>query len=160
MQLYLVQHGEAVPAEQDADRPLTDKGQADARAMAAYMHALGVSGIAIWHSDKLRSIQTAAAFATTLDAAGPEPYKHIGPNADIARLAAEVSAREADLLVVSHQPYLGRLVSYLVAGRPRDGVIEFVPGTAACLQRGPHGWRLHWLVPPSALSGDFKEATA
>ena len=127
--------------------------------MAQFLGRVGVEGVAIWHSGKLRAQQTAMALATELDAAGAEIFNHLAPKSDIARLAAEVSSREADLLVVGHQPYLGRLASYLLAGRPKDGVVGFQPGTAMCLQRVRDHWQLLWMVPPSTVASMLPAAT-
>ena len=159
MRLYLVQHAEALTAEEDSERALSPQGREEAQAMAQFLGRIGVTGVAIWHSGKLRAQQTAMELATELDAAGAEVFNHLAPKSDIARLAAEVGSREADLLVVSHQPYLGRLASYLLAGRPKDGAVGFQPGTAMCLQRVRDHWQLLWMVPPDAVVSMTADAT-
>ncbi len=37
MKLYLVQHAEAVPAEDNPDRPLSDKGRTDVQRVASFL---------------------------------------------------------------------------------------------------------------------------
>lgn len=59
MRLYLVQHGQAFPATEHPDRPLTDLGQREVETVAALL-ARGQSCLArIVHSGKTRARQTA-----------------------------------------------------------------------------------------------------
>ncbi len=61
-------------------------------------------------------------------------------------------------MVVGHLPFMGRLVSHLVAGSEKANVAAFQPGTVACLERAGGdedggGWALAWMVRPELLGG-------
>ena len=59
-----------------------------------------------------------------------------------------------DTLVAGHQPFLGRLVALLLAGRPEPAVVDCRPGSVACLERDAAGrWMLAWMVRPELLVG-------
>ena len=55
MHVYLVQHGEAKPAEEDPERHLTEKGLRDVRKVAEFLRPLRLPVEALWHSDKPRA---------------------------------------------------------------------------------------------------------
>src|SRR2546422_959440 len=68
MELYLMRHGEAMAAEQDPHRPLTEAGRAAAERVAARTAAVGARLDRIYHSDAPRASQTAAILAERLGA--------------------------------------------------------------------------------------------
>ena len=57
--IWLLRHGEAADGTPDADRPLTERGEAQARAAGAALAAIGVSLDACVTSPKLRAADTA-----------------------------------------------------------------------------------------------------
>jgi phosphohistidine phosphatase len=59
MLLFLVHHAQAVDALMDPQRPLSDRGRADAEALASRVAARGAKPSVIWHSGKQRARQTA-----------------------------------------------------------------------------------------------------
>ena len=69
MKLYLVQHAEAVPAEDDPDRPLSDKGRTDVQRVASFL-ARSVRVGRIVHSPKMRARDTAVLLAQALGPGG------------------------------------------------------------------------------------------
>ena len=81
MKLYLAQHGEAVAKTEDAQRPLSDQGRHDVRAMAALLQSAGVRVERVWHSGKRRAEQTARLLAGALLPRGrkPQAIEGIGP---------------------------------------------------------------------------------
>jgi len=67
MNLYLVQHAKAKPAELDPERPLTEEGMVDARRVASFVSRNTDTRVAaILHSGLLRAQQTAQIFAEYL----------------------------------------------------------------------------------------------
>ncbi len=70
MHLYLVQHAEAKPREDDHQRPLSDQGRADIQKVAAFLGDRGIPVSRIIHSGKLRARQTAEALAERMIATG------------------------------------------------------------------------------------------
>ena len=66
MNIYLVQHGEAVAKEVDPERPLTESGRSDVRRMASFLGAAGVRVSRIMHSGKVRAKETAELLAAAV----------------------------------------------------------------------------------------------
>src|SRR5437899_6204384 len=66
MRVYLVQHGEAKPEEEDPDRHLTERGIADVQKVADFLRPLKLSVLATWHSGKPRALQTAQILARAI----------------------------------------------------------------------------------------------
>ncbi len=161
MKLYLVQHGEAVPAEDDPDRPLSDNGRTDVRRVAS-VRAGSVRVARIIHSPKMRARDTAVLLAQVLGPGGvvEEATSGLAPNDATDALARAIAGWSDDAMVVGHLPFMGRLAAYLVAGSEDADVAAFRPGTVVCLERadggedgGGGGWTLAWMVRPERLGG-------
>ena len=150
MRLYLVRHGEAQPGHVDPERHLTPRGQADARAVTACLESLGLRVEAVWHSTKARARQTAEILARALAECGDLAERDgLAPNDDVEPVADNVQRRDADLMIVGHMPFMGRLASLLVAGDPGADVVGFRTATVCCLDRGDGGaWRIAWVASP------------
>ena len=159
MKLYLVQHAEAVPAEDNPDRPLSDKGRSDVRRVASFL-ARSVHVGRIVHSPKMRARDTAVLLAQALGPGGvvEEAASGLAPNDSVEVAADLIAGWSEDTMVVGHLPFMGRLVSHLVAGSEEANVAAFQPGTVACLERAGGdedggGWALAWMVRPELLGG-------
>ncbi len=161
MKLYLVQHAEAVPAEDNPDRPLSDKGRSDVRRVASFL-ARSVQVGRIVHSPKTRARDTAVLLAQALGPGGvvEEAASGLAPNDATDALAGAIAGWSEDAIVVGHLPFMGRLAAYLVAGSEDADVAAFRPGTVVCLERagrgedgGGGGWTLAWMVRPELLGG-------
>ncbi len=152
MHIYLMQHGEARPEQEDPARALTDRGRAEVarvtRAVAG--RNLGIAQIA--HSGKLRARQTAEIVASLLSPTPPvEEMSGLGPNDD-PRVAVEaLKAASGPRLIVGHLPHLSRLASLLLVGDPEKPVVAFRMAGLVCLTHGEDGWRLAWAVVPEIL---------
>jgi phosphohistidine phosphatase len=55
MEIYLVQHAEAKSEEEDAQRPLSDKGKEESERVAEALGKVGIRAKHIMHSGKLRA---------------------------------------------------------------------------------------------------------
>ncbi len=149
MQLYLVQHGQAMKKDQDPTRPLTDEGRAAAQRVAGLASRLGVQVTEIRHSDKLRAVQTAEELAMALSAPRRK-ISGLGPNDDINPLAREVASTDENLMIVGHLPFLGRLAAFLLCGDESLPAVEFENAGIVRLDRREEGrWSLRWAIPPS-----------
>src|SRR5438132_10765199 len=120
MELYLVRHAEAMAAEQDPRRPLTEEGRAAAERVAARAAAAGARIDRICHSDAPRARQTAAILAERLGAPDRmEAWPELGEDArDVGAVAGRLRAAAGEhgaVALVGHMPLLGRLASHLVA---------------------------------------------
>lgn len=152
--IYLMQHGEAVAAEIDPERPLSAQGAAHVLAVAARAAAGGVRIDRIVHSGKLRAEQTASLLATHLGCARVDavPGLKPGDRVDVAAAALLDPGRQGTLGIVGHLPFLDRFAALLVSGNPEAGVIAFQNAALVRLvppaddQRGRY--RVAWILPP------------
>jgi phosphohistidine phosphatase len=153
MRLYLVQHGEAVPEDVDPARPLSERGHADVRRMAAFLGRAGVRPARIWHSGKRRAEQTAEILAQALaPARPPEARTGLNPKDPIEGIARELGGWDQDMMLVGHLPFMARLASRLVVGREGASVVGFQPGSALCLERADQQrWTIAWMLRPELL---------
>jgi len=153
MTLYLVQHGQALSDDVDPARPLSDAGEADARAMAAFLAGQPLAVPKIIHSGKLRARQTAELLAGAF--APPPPVAErsgLNPNDPPEELAPELARWQDDAMLVGHLPFMGRLVALLVSGRPQGNIVAFRPGSIACLEPADAGgWSVAWMIRPELL---------
>ena len=144
MRLYLVQHGQAFPAAEHPDRPLTDQGRREVTTVAALL-ARGQPRLSrIVHSGKTRARQTAEILADHLTPGQPvEAATGLDPHDPVEPWVAAANGWMEDRLLVGHQPFLGQLVSRLVLGEER-ALVDYRPGTVVCLE--PNGAGAWWIV--------------
>jgi phosphohistidine phosphatase len=152
MEVYLVQHGEAVPESQDPERPLADRGRAEVDSVARHVANAGTKVSQIRHSGKLRARQTAEVFAQHLaPPGGMAEQKGLGPNDDPEKALRQVSEAEEPLMIVGHLPHLSRLASLLLLGDPEKAAVAFRMGGVVCLGRTDRGWSLKWALVPEIV---------
>ncbi len=150
MRLYLAQHGEAVDKSVDPDRPLSRRGEQDVRGAASVLARAETAPKQIMHSGKIRAKRTAEIFAETLTAsADVGEISGIAPLDSVVEFAKRLPELGDVVMLCGHQPFMGRLVSYLLAGNEKTPLVEYVPGSVACLESTPdNGWVLCWFLRP------------
>jgi phosphohistidine phosphatase len=114
--IWLLRHGDAEDGSPDSERPLTEKGREQARAVGAALKALGVEIDACLSSPKLRSAETARLACEPL---GVEPElepKLAGGPFDAEALAAGLGD---DVLLVGHDPDFSMAVHSLTGAQVR-----------------------------------------
>lgn len=124
MDLILWRHAEAKHASgpvADADRELTAQGLQHAQQMAEWLGRQRLRDAVVLSSPARRAIQTAQALGL--------PYKvktQLGVGASTPDLlgAADWPDRPGAIILISHQPALGRLASLLLAGSEADWTIK------------------------------------
>jgi|HubBroStandDraft_5_1064220.scaffolds.fasta_scaffold109206_2 phosphohistidine phosphatase len=163
MHLYLVRH--AIAAEPDAkrwpddrQRPLTAAGARRFKRTAGTLTALIESAGKV---DRLLTSPLARARETArlLHKAGlPDVIEEsvLAPGRTAARVLAVLRAHDAQSIVlVGHEPDLGRLLAVCIAGPDVKLSLRFRKGGAACLSfaGAPRVGEatLEWLLPPKAL---------
>jgi phosphohistidine phosphatase len=153
MRLYLVRHGEARSGEEDSQKRLSAKGQADVRKLAALLRPRGIAVEAIWQSGKARAAETAAALAEAVTARkGVVQWPGLDPNDPVAPVLADILRAEGDLMIVGHLPFVARLTAKLVTGDESALRVVFGAAAAACIERDLEvGWRLVWMIAPEVL---------
>lgn len=124
MDLILWRHAEAKDPHgpiADAERELTPRGQRQAEKMAKWLRDQPLRDVDVICSPAKRAIQTVKTLGL--------PYKiktQLGVGASTADLlgAAEWPDRPGAMIIVGHQPALGRLASLLLAGSEADWTIK------------------------------------
>ena len=113
MDLILWRHAEAEPGEPDLGRRLTSKGRKQAERMAAWLEHRLPETTRILVSPAERTQQTALALGRRY-----RTSREVAPGASAASILAAAGwpdAREP-VLVVGHQPTLGEVAAFLLAG--------------------------------------------
>ena len=155
MKLYLVQHGEACSKQDNQERPLTEKGKADANRLAVFLRQAGVKVDHVVHSGKLRAEQTAARLVNAI-APGTKIETHdaINPNDNPVTFAIRLKELPGDSLIVSHLPFIPSLISHLVIGNKNSLVTAYTPGTVACLEftAEKNNWSINWMMRPELFN--------
>jgi len=153
MRLYLVQHGEAKPKDEDPERRLTEKGRRDVEKVAAFLRPLGLAVASVWQSGKARARETAEILAGALEAEGGVVERAgLAPNDPVAPVAEEMGGAAEDTMIVGHLPFLGKLAALLVAGEESTGTVAFRNGGVVCLERDREGdWSVLWAVTPDVV---------
>lgn len=121
MDLILWRHAEAEDGTPDAGRKLTDKGRKQAQQMAAWLTQRLPEHTRILVSDATRAQQTAQAMGMAFDTS-----TQVGLDANpvsILTAAGWPDARGA-VLVVGHQPTLGRLAAFLLCGEEQEWSVK------------------------------------
>jgi phosphohistidine phosphatase len=114
--IWLLRHGDAEDGTPDAERPLTEKGRDQARAVGGALKALGVELDACLTSPKVRAADSAR---IVCEALGVEPElepKLSGGPFDAEALAAGLGD---DVLLVGHDPDFSMAVHSLTGAQVR-----------------------------------------
>jgi phosphohistidine phosphatase len=156
--LFLMRHAHAVSEEENPARPLSARGRQQARAMADFLRAHGEIAVErVWHSPLLRARETADLFCDRLEiAATRREIDGLLPFDDVRGISRRLSGFGYPLLIVGHEPHLGRLASVLVCGTVDMELVGFKKGGVLCLEREATKsqtilWRVRWYVTPSLV---------
>jgi phosphohistidine phosphatase len=163
-QLVIIRHGDAgdqatfaETGEPDHRRPLSRKGRKQIGAAVEGLLALVPSCELVATSPFTRAVQTARIVARAYAGVDQETTDVLQPGTAPEDFVAWFNSHpDADtVIVVGHQPDLGRLATWLLTGT-NDTRIEFKKGGACLLvfegriMRG--AGHLHWLMGPKQLA--------
>jgi phosphohistidine phosphatase len=133
MHLYLVHHGVAVSADEDARRPLSPVGLAGAARVAAKAAALGAKPDVVWHSGKLRAKQTGQEFWRACNALAEfSVSRDLQPDDPPQWIRDRLRGETRDVAIAGHFPHLPRLLALLTTGGeagpdfPVNGIVALV----------------------------------
>jgi len=121
MELLLWRHAEAEDGDDDMKRRLTERGEKQARMMASWVRERQPKDLRIIVSPSVRTQQTAEALKLPF-----ETLRKIGPDACVSELIAASGwpAARGSVLIIGHQPSLGRMASLLLAGQESEWSIK------------------------------------
>ncbi len=104
----------------DPQRPLSERGHAQADQLAARAKAEGASPAAIWHSGKLRARQTAEAFYRVCNPfAEFRMVRGLRPDDSPEMMLADLSAETRDVMLVGHMPNIPAIAARLAGADAR-----------------------------------------
>jgi len=153
MKLYLVRHAiaeEALPGQPDDTRPLSREGLERFGQVVAGLKRLGIRFDRLYHSPKLRAVQTAELLKPLLKGESQvTPYLAAQPG---PKLLGTLQGER--VVLVGHEPWMSQLCALLVLGDlEAAGGLVFKKGGVAQLegQPKPGGMRLLALLPPKVL---------
>ena len=136
--IWLLRHGDAEDGSPDAQRPLTDKGELQARAAGAALAELGVRLDACLTSPRVRAADTARLACEPLGVEPRTEERLSGGAFDPEELAAGVG----EVLLVGHEPDLSEALKRLTGGS-----VKLKKGGLAALEQR----ELQLLMRPSEL---------
>src|SRR5258708_36427587 len=158
MNLYLIRHADAVPAEEfagaDADRPLTDLGTAQTKALAAALAARGIKFDQQLTSPLLRARETAALLAS-VGRDGPPTEAlwcdDLAPGGKRRKVAKHlVKLGKQSVALFGHAPDINELAAWLIGSRKAR--LDLAKGAAAFIvcdgDPDKGAGTLQWLVTP------------
>jgi len=150
MKLYLVRHGEAEPKVIHPERPLTTTGRREVE-RAAQTAAERITDLdVIWHSTKTRAQETAEILSARLHPRdGLIEREGLAPNDAVGPVAVEIASGDADVLIVSHIPFLHKLADRLLEGSEETQPVHLDTAGFACLEADDAlNWFLAWTFAP------------
>ena len=163
MRLYLVRHAEAAPRgtpgfAQDAQRPLTEEGHEQAKAVGEGLKRLKIAPSVIGTSPFLRAAQTAEHLAQVFGLTSTvRKLEALQPDAAAAETSTALRGLSMyqHVVLVGHEPHLSAWLSTLVAGEESLRCL-FKKAGVACVEvdrlppsRGTGV--LRWLMTPKQL---------
>jgi phosphohistidine phosphatase len=119
MEILLWRHADAEDGPDDLARRLTAKGEAQAAAMANWLRRHLPKDYVVLASPARRAQQTAAALQAPVRT---EPQ--LAPGASVSRILEACGRHGRFVIVVGHQPDLGRAAAHLVARTSAEWPIE------------------------------------
>lgn len=164
-QLLLMRHGKSDWPEDtaDFDRPLTARGERDARKIGAWLKQQGLKPGAIVSSPAVRARDTAMHVAAELDedsnAIVWEPAVYEASLPDLCAVIERYTKNLTSLLIIGHNPGLDSLLYMLSRDEPQRTASGKLMTTAtlaileydSVISTGMHSARLHRLVRPKSV---------
>jgi phosphohistidine phosphatase len=164
MNLFILRHGLAVEPgsarfANDADRPLTPKGERKVRKIAQAMRAMKLSFTIILSSPYVRARQTAEIVAGVLKMPKRLRFTELltpsGSVADLVDLLNDHKPRVEDVLLVGHEPHLSEMISLLVSGESESILVLKKGGLCKLSAETLEPDRcaaLEWLLTPKQMA--------
>ena len=146
MELILWRHADAEPGVDDLERKLTPKGRKQAARVAGWLQSHLPAKFTVYSSPAKRALQTAKALDVPITTS-----ELLVPGTSAADILRAVNWPERDeiVIVVGHQPTLGRVVARLLGG---SGELSIQKGALWWIQArdkdGSAGVRVRAMIAP------------
>jgi len=149
MVIYLVQHGQCFDKQTDPERSLTPEGRATILQIAKTASDTGISVSSIYHSGKLRALQTAELFSEQLRVSKIESIEGIAPLDCVENFVNHFEFPE-NSLIIGHLPFMESLTSFLITGNQQPTIVKFQnAGIVALDQNENNNWHIKWTILPA-----------
>jgi phosphohistidine phosphatase len=157
MEIYLMQHGPALPKDQDPEEGLGSEGKERIHASGKALKKMGVTFDAILSSSKKRSKDTAAIVAEQVGfplekIIETKNVKAMAPPEDTVQALSELSGADR-VLIAGHLPSVAEVASFLLTEGSKAAV-QFEMGGCCCIdvdELPTHSGRLRWYLTPAQL---------
>jgi len=157
MEIYLMQHGPALPKDQDPEEGLNPEGEARIHASGQALKKMGVAFDAILSSPKKRSKQTAAIVAQEVgfpleNIVETPKVKAMTPPEETIQALSELSGTER-VLIAGHLPSVAEVASFLLT-QDSKAAVQFEMGGCCRIdvdELPTHSGRLRWYLIPDQL---------
>lgn len=158
MEIYLMQHGSALPKEQDPEEGLSPDGKARIHASGKALKKMGISFDVILSSPKKRSKQTASIVAEEVGfppdrIIQTEKVKALTHPKETLAILAEYSSNQR-VLIAGHLPSVAEVASLLLT-KGSKVTIEFERGGCCRIDiedLSTHAGHLKWYLTPEQLA--------
>ncbi len=158
MDIYILQHAQALSSDEDPTRPLSKVGKSTIIRIAEYSRLIGVSVDRIYHSEKLRAQQTAEILANYMRGSdNVEKKTGLNPSDEVEPirnwLKQLVSSDFKSIALVGHLPFLDKLTSLLVSGSNDAHIITFQNACIVKLVPKSSGgeYAIQWILTPDII---------
>lgn len=152
MKLYIVRHGEAVSEHVNPQRPLSPAGREEVVQVAQFLKKANAHVDQIYHSPLKRAEETAQIIKEISHPSAKLMVKAVSPNDNINPIIEELAKRKEDLMIVSHLPFLPKLISHLVVKDENLNVIGLGTSCVVAMYRDNNQlWQIVWLVSPELI---------
>ena len=153
MKVYCMRHANALSEIDDASRTLSPEGEIEVEQLGKFLQSRNISVDHILHSCKTRAEQTAQKLAPYVNCEHVMSCSTgINEEDDTADMLPVVAAWESDTLIVSHLPFIERLVSAMVSDNPDKNIVTFPTCTLVCLNKlDDENWSIEWMLNPQLI---------
>lgn len=148
--IYFAQHGLALDKADDPERSLSDLGREQTEAIARQLLHAAIPISQVFHSGKLRALQTAEIIASIMNVKSVSAIDHLSPTDNVELLAKNLSINHG--LYIGHLPQLEKLVPYLVTENEHLNIIKFQNSAIVCLQKSSSLYHVQWYLTPELLT--------
>jgi phosphohistidine phosphatase len=157
MEIYLMQHGHALPKEQDPDEGLSPQGEARIHASGKALKKMGIELDVILSSPKKRSRQTAAIVAEEVRfpherITEMDKVKAMTPPEETLKALTEYAGKKR-ILIAGHLPSVAEVASFLLTEGSK-ATMEFERGGCCRIdveELPTHSGHLIWYLTPEQL---------
>ncbi len=163
MDLYLIRHADALALgergnTQDSERPLSEKGYAQAKLLGAWMQRKGIALDQVFTSPLLRAHQTAEGMTGSMSPAPPmQPCPELAPGEKPKRLGKVLKRWGGErAALIGHLPDLPEFAAWLIGSKRAQ--LDLAKGGMASISVADEpckaGGVLIWLVTPELLQAE------